>query len=167
MISFWCPDRGYEWFGHNPGHEALTAYGLLHFADMAKVRTVDQNMFATTRAWLMRQRDGKGGFTRKARSSHSWIEDQDSSNAYIVWALMETGESATNLKAELALLKEVADKSHNSYVVALAANALDIAGDKNESQKLMRRLATLQRSNGSVDKITNSIVGSSGGVVGA
>ncbi|MBA3995447.1 MAG: A-macroglobulin complement component [Cyanobacteria bacterium DS2.3.42] len=162
LISFWCPDRGYEWFGQNPGHEALTAYGLMHFADMAKVRTVDQNMFATTRAWLMRQKDGKGGFSRKARSSHSWIEDQDSSNAYIVWALMETGEPAANLKLELASLKTVAGRSQNSYVIALAANAFDIAGDKVESQKLMRRLATLQRSNGSVDKITNSIVGSSG-----
>lgn len=83
LVSYWCPDRGYEWFGHNPGHEALTAFGLLHFTDMKKVRAVDQNMIDTTRAWLLKQRDGKGGFNQK-RGSHSWTEDKNCSNAYIV-----------------------------------------------------------------------------------
>ncbi len=36
LISFWCPDRGYEWFGHNPGHEALTAYGFIEFCRYGK-----------------------------------------------------------------------------------------------------------------------------------
>ena len=27
-------DKGYEWFGANPAHEALTAYGLMEFRDM-------------------------------------------------------------------------------------------------------------------------------------
>ena len=31
---------GFEWFGNNPAHEALTAYGLLQFHDMAKVGVV-------------------------------------------------------------------------------------------------------------------------------
>ena len=42
LVGFETSERGYEWFGENPGHEALTAYGLLHFSDMAKVRPVDQ-----------------------------------------------------------------------------------------------------------------------------
>ncbi|NQU22661.1 MAG: hypothetical protein HQ567_15400, partial [Candidatus Nealsonbacteria bacterium] len=32
--------EGYEWFGSDPGHEALTAYGLMEFRDMAKVYDV-------------------------------------------------------------------------------------------------------------------------------
>ena len=28
LVSFECKNRGYEWFGADPGHEALTAYGL-------------------------------------------------------------------------------------------------------------------------------------------
>ena len=44
LVSFETKERGYEWFGENPGHEALTAYGLLHFSDMAKVRDIDQAM---------------------------------------------------------------------------------------------------------------------------
>lgn len=162
LVSFWCPDRGYEWFGKNPGHEPLTAYGLMHFADMAKVRPIDQAMFNTTHQWLMKQKDGKGGFTRKAVSVHTWTEDKDCSNAYIIWALLETGEPVSNLKLELESLKAASNASQNSYVLALAANAFDLAGDKVQSQKLMKRLADLQRANGGVDKMANSVVGSGG-----
>ncbi|MCC6979836.1 MAG: A-macroglobulin complement component [Candidatus Melainabacteria bacterium] len=162
LVSFWCPDRGYEWFGHNPGHEPLTAYGLLHFADMRKVAKIDEAMFNTTRNWLMKQRDGKGGFTRKAHSVHVWTADKDCSNAYIIWSLLETGEPAANLKAELNSLKNAANSSQDNYVIALAANAFDLAGDKQFSKTLMKRLAGHQLANGSVDKVQNSVVGSTG-----
>ncbi|MBX9685380.1 MAG: hypothetical protein K2X27_01685, partial [Candidatus Obscuribacterales bacterium] len=105
LVGFWCPDKGYEWFGENPGHEALTAFGLLHFSDMSQVREVDKNMVDSTRAWLLKQKDGKGGFSRKRRALHTWIEDKDSSNAYILWALLESGQSAADLKPELESLK--------------------------------------------------------------
>ncbi len=162
LVGFWCPDRGYEWFGQDPGHEALTAFGLLHFSDMAEVREVDQNMISTTRAWLLKQKDGQGGFSRKRRALHSWIEDKDCSNAYICWALLESGESADNLQPELASLQTAADSSQNSYVVALAANAMYLSGNKSEAKKLMDRLAAKQKADGSVDGITSSIVGSGG-----
>jgi hypothetical protein len=162
LVSFWCPDKGYEWFGQDPGHEALTAFGLLHFADMSKVREVDQNMIATTRGWLLKQKDGQGGFTRKRRSLHSWIEDKDCSNAYIVWALLETGVKPTELKSEIEALSATARSSQNSYVVALAANALSLAGQKSEAKALMDRLAAKQKEDGSVDGIKSSIVGSGG-----
>ena len=44
LTSFECTNtaknakQGYEWFGGTaPAHEALTAYGLLQFRDMARV----------------------------------------------------------------------------------------------------------------------------------
>ncbi len=162
LVGFWCPDKGYEWFGENPGHEALTAFGLLHFDDMAKVREVDRNMVATTRTWLLKQKDGQGGFKRKRRALHTWIEDKDCSNAYIVWALLESGQPVADLKAELDSLKNVAAAGQNYYVVALAANALHLAGDKAEANKLMDRLAAKQTADGGVDGIKSSIVGSGG-----
>lgn len=162
LVGFWCPDKGYEWFGENPGHEALTAFGLMHFTDMAQVRDVDRNMVANTRTWLLKQKDGAGGFSRKRRALHTWIEDKDCSNAYIVWALLETGADISELKAEIESLKTAAANSKNSYVVALAANALYLSGDKTQAKQLMQRLAKLQKSDGAVDKITSSIVGSGG-----
>ncbi|MBX9689904.1 MAG: hypothetical protein K2X27_24550, partial [Candidatus Obscuribacterales bacterium] len=49
-----------------------------------------------------------------------------------------------------------------SYVQALAANAFYLAGDKAEARKLMERLAAKQKSDGSVDGVSCSIVGSGG-----
>ncbi len=160
LVGFECSDKGYEWFGENPGHEALTAYGLMHFNDMAQVRHVDAKMLTNTRAWLMKQRDGKGGFERKRRALHTWIEDRDTSNAYITWALLESGER--DLSREVSAVREAAQKSANPYVWALAANALSLAGDGSAAKGLMDRVASKQGANGAVEGATQSIVGSSG-----
>lgn len=160
LVGFECSEKGYEWFGQNPGHEALTAYGLMHFADMAQVRAVDPGMLSNTRAWLMKQRDGKGGFERRRRALHTWIEDRDTSNAYITWALLESGER--DLSREVRSVREAAQKSTNSYVWALAANALSLAGDAPGAKPLMERLASKQGPSGEVGGATQSIVGSTG-----
>ena len=64
------PSEGYEWFGGTaPAHEALTAYGLLQFRDMAKVHDVDPAMLERTQQLsAVAQRDGKGGFQRNPRA---------------------------------------------------------------------------------------------------
>ena len=162
LVGFWCPDKGYEWFGENPGHEALTAFGLMHFSDMAQVREVDKTMVANTRAWLFKQKDGKGGFSRKRRALHTWIEDKDCSNSYILWSLLETGQPASDLKPEIDSLKAAAASSPNSYVLALAANALYLSDNKAEAKKLMDKLATKQKADGSIGDVKSSIVGSEG-----
>ncbi|QRO00824.1 A-macroglobulin complement component [Archangium violaceum] len=166
LVGFECSEKGYEWFGENPGHEALTAFGLMHFSDMKQVRDVDAAMLERTRAWLFKQRDGKGGFERKRRALHTWIEDSDTSNAYILWALLESAdkpaEQARELSKEVGALKAAALKSQNSYVLALAANVMALAGEGGEARKLMERLAAKQGKTGVVEGGTQSIVGSSG-----
>ncbi|RKH07475.1 MG2 domain-containing protein [Corallococcus carmarthensis] len=166
LVGYETSEKGYEWFGQNPGHEALTAFGLLHFTDMRQVREVDTAMLERTREWLLQQRDGQGGFNRKRRALHVWVEDADTSNAYILWTLLESagqpGSQAKELSREVASLKAAAAKSTNSYVVALAANALALAGDTAEARKLMGRLASSQGQDGVVGGATQSIVGSSG-----
>jgi hypothetical protein len=160
LVGFETKERGYEWFGENPGHEALTAYGLLHFHDMARIRPVDQAMLTRTRDWLLAQRDGQGGFSRKRRALHTWIEDKDASNGYILWALLETG--ARGLEREVAAFKTAAAASQNSYVVALGANVAALSGDRATARKLAERLAARQNKGGAVDGGTASIVGSEG-----
>ncbi|MDP3505979.1 MAG: MG2 domain-containing protein [Myxococcales bacterium] len=160
LTGFECKEKGYEWFGQDPGHEALTAYGILQFTDMKKVRQVDDAMLTRSREWLLKQRDGKGGFERKRRALHTWVEDKDSSDAYITWALLEGGQK--NLTAEVARVKEAAKVAKNSYVVALAANVLSLAGDTNGAKEAMTKLAALQKDTGLVGGGTQSIVGSTG-----
>ena len=93
LTGFECKEHGYEWFGQDPGHEALTAYGLMEFSDMAQVRPVDQDMIIRTRKWLLSSKDGSGGFSRKRRALHTWVAEPDCSNGYILWSLLESGEA--------------------------------------------------------------------------
>jgi hypothetical protein len=160
LIGFECKSGGYEWFGADPGHEALTAYGLLEFSDMAQVREVDQAMIARSRAWLLGRRDGKGGFKRERRALHVWLPDADVSNAYITWALLAAGERG--LDQEIDHVADAATTSSNSYVIALSANVLVLAGRQAEAQVLLDRLMKLQTATGVVDGATKSIVGSTG-----
>ncbi len=159
LTGFECKQKGYEWFGEDPGHEALTAYGILQFTDMKKVRSIDDAMLGRSREWLLKQRDGKGGFERKRRALHVWVEDKDASDAYITWALLEGGEKG--LGAEIQRVRDAVRVTKNSYVVALGANVLAIAGDSS-AKDAMKRLATAQTDDGLVKGATQSIVGSTG-----
>lgn len=37
LLTFEAKSGGYEWFGESPGHEALSAYGLMQFFEMSEV----------------------------------------------------------------------------------------------------------------------------------
>jgi hypothetical protein len=160
LTSFECRNKGYEWFGEDPGHECLTAYGLLEFTDMSAVRNVDPAMLQNTRAWLLARRDGKGGFTHERRAMHTWVTDPNCANSYCTWALLETGQSGLN--AEVKWLAEHAQSDANSYVKALAANSLFLAGDKAGAHQFMDKLAELQDKDGHVRGAVTTVVGSGG-----
>jgi len=162
LTGFECKEKGYEWFGADPAHEALTAYGLLEFTDMANVWDVDKKMLKRTREWLLGTRDGKGGFKRERRALHTWIADPDCSNSYITWALLECKETVDSLRKEINNAKNSALKSKNSYVTALGANIALADGDTKTAKKLMDRLAASQTGEGFVSGGTTSIVGSGG-----
>ena len=162
LTSFECRERGYEWFGQDPGHEALTAYGLMEFVDMARTMQVDQEMVDFTRTWLMKQRDGEGNFKRGRRALHTWIVDQDCSNGYILWALLSTGTDAETLTKEIDAYEQSATKSDNSYVTALGALVMSEAGRDASAAKLRQKLAKQQSDDGCIAGATTSIVGSTG-----
>lgn len=160
LLGFECKNHGFEWFGEDPGHEALTAYGLMEFTDLAKVSTVDTDMLSRTRDWLLKTRDGKGGFERQRRALHTWITEPNVSNGYISWALLEAG--VTDLDAEVSALQKGTDDNTNTYVVALAANVLAMAGRTEDARNLMDQLSGNQASEGWIQNATQSMCGSGG-----
>src|SRR5262249_22086487 len=122
LTGYETPEKGYEWFGSSPGHEALTAYGLMEFADMAKVYDVDKRMVERTAEWLMARRDGKGGFQRSSKAIDSFGRASEATtNAYIIWALSEAKRTA-NLGPELAAQSKLGSSTQDPYLLALAAN---------------------------------------------
>ncbi len=160
LTGFECKDRGYEWFGESPAHEALTAYGLMEFRDMGEVFPVDGAMVDRTRGWLIGTRDGKGGFKRERRALHTWVTDEGCSNGYITWALLCCGEKG--LEKEVSWVRENALKSTDSYVKALGANVMLRAGDKETAGKLLQELKKNQAADGSVAGAKTSITQSGG-----
>jgi hypothetical protein len=161
LAGYECSKRGYEWFGADPGHEALSAYGLLEFTDMARVHAVDPAMIARTRDWLLARRDGRGGFQRNARALDSFGgASPEVTDAYIVWALTEA-DPAIDIAVELAALEESARKTDDPYLLALGARAL--ANRRLPAAKtLLDRLAGLQREDGGFAARGPSITSSTG-----
>jgi len=161
LTSFECKKKGYEWFGGDPGHEALTAYGLMEFVDMKQVREVDAAMLERTRQWLLSQRDGEGGFKRNKRALDSFGRaPQATTNAYCTWSLLESGQKG--LEKEIAGVKKDALATKDSYVVALVGNILGITKDADGAKKLNDKLVAAQGKEGFVDGAVTSITRSGG-----
>ena len=133
----------------------------MEFTDMAQVRQVDAVMLQRTRQWLLEQRDAKGGYLRKTHTLHTWIADPECANAYNTWSLLEAGVKA-DLGPEVKWVREAAETSQNTYAVALAANVLALAGDKDGENHLLDKLAGKQQADGSLGGATTSVIGSGG-----
>lgn len=168
LVSFEClnsekqPREGYEWFGGTaPAHEALTAYGLMEFRDMARVYDVDAAMVERTRAYLMSRRDGKGGFLRNPRALDRFGNaPAHVTNAYIVWALTESGPD--DVHRELNALAVQAESASDPYFVALVATSLLNRGRTAEAVALFTKIAEKQQVDGHLDAAETSITGSGG-----
>jgi hypothetical protein len=168
LTSFECQTpsankrQGYEWFGGTAApHEALTAYGLLQFHDMSKVHEVERDMLERTKAYLLSQRDGKGGFKRNDRALDTFGRAPEQiTNAYIVWALSEVG--VTDLDKELEALIAHAKTSDDPYFLALTALGLTNRGRKADATEMLKKVVAKQQEAGQLDAARTSITGSGG-----
>ena len=163
LVGFESPDKGYEWFGGDPGHEALTAYGLMQFLEMKEVMpSVDGAMIERTRNWLMSRRDGQGGFKRNEKALDSFGgAPAPLTNLYILWTLLESGEKA-KLKEELAAAKKILADTKDPYLKALGANIFYLAGDQALAKDLAAGLRATVAQDGSLAGAETSITRSGG-----
>jgi hypothetical protein len=167
LVSFECDKKGYEWFGKDPGHEALTAYGLMQFTDMSKVMPVDKKMLSRTKEWLLKRRDGNGGFKLNKRALDSFGRAPVlMTNAYIVWSLLESGEDYKKLEKEINGVKLAAEKSKDSYQIALASNILFMSKDKKGAMFFASKLADKLNKEGCVAGGVTTITNSGGNSLG-
>ena len=178
LTAFECPDtplklrQGFEWFGGpDMAHEALTAYGLLQFKDMARVHPVDPVMIKRTQEFLLSRRDGKGGFLRNGRALDSFGNaPKHTTDAYITWALVESdpdNKEGLDLRKEIEALKIQAmakdsRERKDSYFVALVANILMLRDDRDGAIALMKELQSRMTKEGSVAGAETSITFSQG-----
>ena len=121
LAGYETNQNGFEWYGRTPPHEALSAYGVLEFTEMKEVyKGVDPNLIERTVKWLMSRRDGKGGFKQKRGKYGFSAAPKHVNNAYIVYAISESGVSA-NLEKEFMSSWDEALRSNDAYRMALMA----------------------------------------------
>ncbi len=166
LTAFEVPARarreGFEWFGQSPAHEALTAYGLMQFKDMATVTDVDPMLIERTRNFLLSRRDGKGGFSRNPQALDTFGRAPDDvTNAYIVWAVTEAGDG-DDIEPELNAAAAKAKTATDPYQRALVANALLNRGRINDGVALLKELAGKLSQDGALRGAATSITGSGG-----
>ena len=148
LIGFETSENGFEWFGHAPAHEALTAYGLLEFTDMQAFLDVDKKMMERTKAFLLKRRDGNGGFQMKSGGYDQFASVPGKiANIYIVYALTQAGignEIQPEYKA--AVLKAL--QSKDAYQMAMMAIAANNMKDEASYSILMKQLGNSYTSAG-------------------
>ena len=146
LAGYESPSGGFDWWGRDPGHPALTAYGLLQFSDMARVYPVDSAMMGRSTEWLLNQRDSSGflnppGVDRFGRTPDS-VRD-----AYITWALVSAGRTE-GLTSEIAKERERANRTTDAYELALATLTL-LRAAPTDGRAAATRLAAMQDAEGS------------------
>jgi len=164
LTTFETDTGGYEWFGESPGHEALTAYGLMQFNEMKKVLgEVDQGMIDRTTDWILGKRDGKGGFNMNSHGLDSFgSPPPDLSDAYILWVLTSIGKDI-DLEKEIKKNIEKAKAQGDSYLNALVANILYNVNRIEEATQFSKMLKESQdKETGEVQRKETSITRSSG-----
>ncbi len=161
LTSYETKEKGYEWFGSSPGHEALTAYGLMQFNDMKHVYAdVSNEMVKRTSKWLMSRKDGKGGFKKNPRALDQFGRaSEEVTNAYIVYALSEANYAEISKELEAAYSSSTA--SNDAYQLALMTNTLFNYKDK-RAESVLKSLLKLQEKDGSWN--ANHSITRSGGV---
>ena len=163
LIGYETSEKGYEWFGGTPAHEALSAYGLLEFVDMKKVYAgVDDEMVARTADWLMSRRDGKGGFKRSERALDSFGRaGAEVTDAYITYSLVSAG--FRDLQPELERQRALAETSTDPYLLALAGSSLlQVDAFRRAGHNAAAKLARMQKHDGRWSGAAESITRSGG-----
>ena len=157
LVGFETKEKGYEWFGGAPGHEALTAYGLLEFMDMKAVYGgVDDAMILRTGEWLKARRDGKGGYSRNSRALDSFGGANPAvTDAYITYSLSEARIPDVDVEVNAQLQR--APSLTDPYLLALATNTMFNAGKTSAAEASAKKLAAMQDASGAWLKAEQSI----------
>jgi uncharacterized protein YfaS (alpha-2-macroglobulin family) len=121
---------GFSLWGKAPADLVVTAYGLMLFAEMAKVHYVDPKLIKRMQTWLLAQQAPDGSFAPLLPPNYygitgNAVTDELRTTAYVTWALAQSGLTGSAPLSKAAhLLRLKAPKESDPYTLALAANAL-------------------------------------------
>ncbi len=156
LIGFETSNNGFEWFGHTPPHEALTAYGLLEFTDMKEFIDVDEKMMDRTKKFLLSRRDKEGGFHIQDKGYDQFASVPNRiAHLYIVYALTQAG-IGKEIEPEYRSAVKKALESKDAYQLALMALAASNMKDQATYLALMQALDQLPEKLQAETSVVNS-----------
>ncbi len=135
LLTFEVDGGGFSWFGNPPAHPVLTAYGLIEFADMARVHDVDVAMVHRTARWLVGRQQPDGTWAPDPHGIREGIIDRQTdvlrTTAYIAWALTEAARMESvadtvrpSVRRTVRYLVDHAGETDDPYALAVMLNAL-------------------------------------------
>jgi uncharacterized protein YfaS (alpha-2-macroglobulin family) len=144
LLSYEVKGGGFEWFGKDPAHLVLTAYGLMEFQDMSKVYSVDPKVIERTRGWLLSRQGDDGSWTPPdhgiAEGAINAMQGQPlRTTAYVAWALAATGKVDAGTARALDYIAAKADDSADTYTLGLCASAM-VAAKRGEAERFLKIL---------------------------
>lgn len=162
LMAYEIKGGGFEWFGHPPAHEGLTAYGLLQFSEMKKVFAgVNDDVIIRTRQWLLDRKNRKGGFKQSSGKYGFSSASEDVTNAYIIYALSETGTRDIMPEYNEAFTEVL--RSKDMYRMALLACAAKNLGRQEDYTALVEQFKEkIEKTGFETFKADHSIVRSYG-----
>ncbi len=154
LLTFEVPEGGFDWFGRPPANQALTAYGLMEFEDMARVHDVDPNLIERTRRWLLKQRQPDGSW-EAAGGRHNFGErTRLGTTAYIAWAVFANGKEARDMPLTRDFLLKQDPAACDPYALALVCNALLAVDPKGTAvNPYLDRLVELKRTSAGGEQV--------------
>ncbi len=130
LLTFEHTGGGFSWFGmQDPApFLSVTAFGVMEFADMAKVHTVDPAMLQRTIQWLVSQQQSDGSFKGDTSEFFTFQTSTLRNSAFVLWALEAAGYTGPAIGSALAYVTaNAAVATEDAYTLGLLANALQLA----------------------------------------
>lgn len=154
LVTFEVKDGGgFSWFGDNPAHQILTAYGLLEFSDMSKVHEVDPALISRTQIWLASKQQPDGSWEEKNHGIAEGIINRQTgalrSTAYITWALAESGYKGAQVAKGVTYVKEKLSEAKDPYTLAVILNMMvRVEKESALTEKIANDLIALAKTTG-------------------
>lgn len=159
LLTFEHPGGGFSWFGTQDPKPNLsvTAFGVLEFADMATVSSVDPAMLSRTSAWLAKQQKADGSYEPGQTEFFSINAGAVRNTAFVTWALVAAGYQGPQIESGLAFVKSklgANDKDGgDAYTLGVVANAF-VAAAPNDAftGEVLAKLEAAKKTDG--DKVS-------------
>ena len=175
LLSYESTKGGFEWFGKNPGHSTLTAYGLWQFLEINKIsyqneKFFDEKLLERLLKFLKGVKNGKGGFEITKGLDALGNPEQGVSDLYIIYVLSKDFERSLGFfEEEYDFVGNLAEKFLNgereigSYRLALIGLFLKNKKNIDKSKKILEEILKRQDLiTGEINNSKNSITNSKG-----